>query len=259
MVRFLCAITACLLLSVGAANSATLYLDRTGWSNAVSGVQNIDFEGIAPGGGSTDFSTSTGLTLDGVQFVGTLVANTQIGSFTSNHLTVFDPAADPSRYDWGSGAVLGGPYSGIDFSGEPVGYHGSFTITLPAGTYAFGTDLMVSNSNGDHLGGMTVTLANGDSVDIAETDRPLRDFVGYISSAPIASLTVSIDDPTAFPPEFRYGLLDNFAFSTVAPAQVPEPSSLAITILGAMVIAFIKRRRSSASVVPANSGQDFRD
>jgi hypothetical protein len=201
-------------------------------------------------GGSTDFSTPAGLTLDGVQFVGTLVASTELGPVTSNQSDrLRSGGIDPSRYDWGSGAVLGGPYSGIDFQGEPVGYQGSFTITLPAGTYAFGTDLMVSNSNGDHLGGMTVTLANGDTVDIAETDRPLRDFVGYISSTPIASLTISIDDPFAFPPEFRYGLLDNFAFSTVAPAQVPEPSSLAITILGAVVIAFMKRRRSSASVV----------
>lgn len=257
MVNFLFTVTACLLLSAGAAESATLYLDRTAWSNAVSGVQNIDFESIAPPGGSTDYSTPSGLTLDGVQFVGTLVASGELGSFTSNHLTVFDPAADPSRYDWGSGAVLGGPYSGVDFQGEPVGYLGSFAISLPTNTYAIGTDLMVSSTNGDHFGGMAVTLSNGDSVDIAASDRPLRDFVGYISSTPIASLTISIDDPFALPPEFRYGLLDNFAFSTAAPSQVPEPGSLATTILGAVVIAFIRRRLSSAPVVPTTPRQDF--
>lgn len=246
MVRFPFVTTACLLLSAGVASSATLYLDRTAWSTAVSGVQNIDFEGIAPSGGSTDFSTSTGLNLLGVQFVGTLVANTEIGPFTSNNLAVFDPANDPTLYDWGSGAVLGGPFSGLDFQGEPVGYQGSFTITLPANTYAFGTDLMVSSTANDHLGGMTVTLASGDTVDVAATDRPLRDFVGYVSSTPIASLTISIDNPFALPPEFRYGLIDNFAFSTTPLAQVPEPCSLALALAGAVVFALKRRGQPSA-------------
>src|SRR5579871_5838315 len=77
------------------------YLDQAAFDAATYNRQLIDFEGLAGPSGFTGYLDSSGLTQQGVNFVGSYPEG--------NWLFVQEPAVTPQFYDWGSGAVLLGP------------------------------------------------------------------------------------------------------------------------------------------------------
>ena len=105
----------------------TTFTSRAAWQAAVGAHVTIDFEGIAPAGGSVSFPG--GLTLAGVTFkgagdgfpAGTLVVDSAVGSFISA---------------WSSGAMLETLSLGTDTRGVVLPQPGS--ISLPAGVTAVG-------------------------------------------------------------------------------------------------------------------------
>jgi len=183
-----------------------LYTDRSAFEASVHNLQTLDFEGLAPTGGFADYSTSTGLTLSGVNFVGTYSGG--------NLLFVVDPLFSPPDYDWGSGAVLLGP--------SPMYGDAGIIATLPAGITAVGADLMTDIPYGSSF---QITLSTGNTYLVPTDPYPDRAFAGFTSDVPIASLEFTTIDSSW--PE-----LDNFTFGTA----VPEPASLALFGMGGGIL-----------------------
>ena len=158
------------------------YTDRGTFAAATGNLRTIGFEGLAPSGGFADYGTPSGLTLQGVNFVGTIDGD--------NSLYVVDPAFSPTIYDWGSGAVLLGP--SLAFSDIA-----QINITLPPGTTAVGMDLMsiVLNADGTAIVPdvtlLQVNLGSGPSFSVYTDDYPQRAFFGVTSDEPIESLSIS--------------------------------------------------------------------
>jgi hypothetical protein len=124
----------------------------------------------------------------------------------SGYLYVVDPAYSPTYYDWGSGALVLDAYSG-----------GSIIVSLPSGTTAVGTDIM---SFEPYLATVQITLSTGEVFTAFTQDYPNRAFVGFTSTAPIASITFNnISGPNL--------ALDNFLFGLARPQDrnlVPPPT-----------------------------------
>ena len=196
------------LTSQALSASVIVYTSRSTWSAAVSGaITNIDFEGLAPANGTTQFADSSGgLTLSGVNFMNT---------DSSQSVVAFD-----------SGISFVGVYG----SGATVVAYPGFSIFLPANTAAVGFDVectfcALSGSNGT----ATVTLDPGGSfTNVAVKAPPTRSFIGFVSTQPISEVTLTTSPSLP--------MMDNFSFSSA----VPEPGSVGLFFIGAGVL-FWKR------------------
>jgi hypothetical protein len=197
------------LAAVHAASFAavTTYTDRAAWEAATSGVTNVDFEGLAPSSGFTDYG-STGLTVGDATFTG-----------SDNYLFVVDAGFSPGFYDWGSGAVLLG------------NQFGTITVNLAGGKTAIGSDIM---SILNYASPFSITLSNGDVFAASTNNHPDRAFFGITSDVAITSITFSATD--------GYPELDNFAYGSGD--VVPEPATL--TLFGGALAALAARRRRKA-------------
>jgi len=184
--------------------------------------QSISFEGLADPGGQTWYGTTAGLTVKDTNFSGQIPGD--------NWLLVVDPAATPELYDWGSGASLLGPSSGL-------GAGSALVVTLPPHTTAFGTDIMsivpTAESFAPARETFTLTLSSGASFSAQSSDFPDRAFVGVLADAPISSVTIAVGDQ-AFP------LIDNFTICQTAPLP---PSLVLWGISGALMLAYRRPRR----------------
>ncbi|MBL8793488.1 MAG: hypothetical protein JNM56_06270 [Planctomycetia bacterium] len=195
-----------------------VFTDRTKFEESSYHEKTIDFEGIAVPGFQSGFPFKSGLTRQGVNFVGTHTAGTK------RYLWVADDEANPSLFDWGSGAVLYGPSS-------KQGSDAKITVTLPAGITALGADLMTMQPFASNF---VVTLASGDVFHVKTQDYPHLTFWGIQSTAPIKSLTFSSDNQS-FP------MMDNFTFGLATPA----PPAVVLFALGsAGLLAYQRRRRT---------------
>lgn len=238
------------------------YDDRATFIGDVNVTTNIDFEGIlGPGQTTKPYSNTSGLTIDGVNFTGHAnLSATNDGStpfMTGFYLRVTsnNAAAPQMDYEFASGDMLEWFY-GDSF---PSFVDTDVTITLPANTKVFGTDLMFKRfwsekSNGatnpDNIGThMTVILSDGSlyTVNMEPSDDnefgvgiPNRSFFGFVSDTPIASLTIhggtilanqinggySTYMPQFFFVDGGHPLLDNVILGTPVTATVPEPTSM---------------------------------
>lgn len=234
------------------AMAGVLYTDRTAFLAAAgSPATNIDFEGLASAGGTADYSTSSGLSLSGVNFVGTqttcsfvlsVPANPPNCSPSVNDLSVSNPTGNP----WGSGAYLVLPSSSNSgASRSQTIVSGELTISLPANVFAFGTDAMSPLITGSSA---TLTLSDGTSYVVSFgnfagmlSNPPVRQFFGIVSSVAITSATLDIAaGPSAFVGSQSF--LDNFVYTTNAAASTPEPASFAL-ISGALCLIGARLRR----------------
>lgn len=219
--------------SATASAQVTLYTTRSAFNAVTTSPSIITFEGIAPGGSATAYNDAVGVTLSGVQFVGT----SSLG--TAGELFIESASLDPAR-NWGTGDNLVGDRFGYyQTTGTPVG---KITATLPSNTYAIGTDFMLAFTNGTRPASpvrFTVYVGSTgydfDLISGADTTA----FAGFVSTAPITSVeyrTMGINGLGS-----AYGALDNF---TTATSAVPEPATTA-AILGAVVLGgTILRRRA---------------
>ncbi|WP_157260131.1 PEP-CTERM sorting domain-containing protein [Chamaesiphon minutus] len=224
------------------AQSATVqFTDLASFQANTTGLTNIDFEGIAPAGGSvlTSFNNPTGLSL-----ITDVRGN---GTYTVN---VVDSAAPPPEnvayqypYAWGSGAVLGfGSIQRltVDFRGFPTGVTAAgidFMSLVPLGQvepFTFG----VAFEDGS---GETFTRTFTRTFELLST-IPTRQFFGITSTKNIAFFSVE--------PSFAYSkLFDNLTFSTASPTaatSVPEPFTIIGTLVGGTAALRMRKKLKSA-------------
>lgn len=198
-----------------------VFTDKAAFLAATSSTATIDFSGIAPPGGFTDFSNvSGGLTIDSVNFQGPETMCTGGGNscFPGSELFVADEQ-DPG-WTFGVPAVLVGPTnlpagSDLDFSSE----NAQIDVTPPADTEAFGLDVGIGGGIAASYLGITV---DGVTTNVVPSLQPSSGFIGFISDQPLSDIQVS--------PFLTFGnpvILDVIT----AAAAVPEPGTFILAVL----------------------------
>lgn len=231
--RWCGAMCAALLSASAQATVLNLYNDPAAWQSATTSFSLIDFSGLATSVGSVrSYSTSAGLAVGGVQFLGYRTG-------TIYDLAVVNPAAT-----WGSnfnsGSVLRGPGYSAD------AYEQSIVVNLPAGITAFALDLMSMDPGALSF---KIVLSTGEVyTGIATQPRPTRTTFGLTADAAISQISLILEsgDPT-IP---SYPLIDNFMYGVAyiappppPPAAVAEASSLLYVGTGALMLLLSRRLR----------------
>jgi len=221
--------------------SLIVFTDRSSFVAAAASTSVIDFEGIAPAGGSLD--TCGSITLDSVHFVltaGDGQARCGEGFVVSSSLP---PAG---QWDWGTGDFLNGDRFGyFQSSGTPIGYIEAF---VPANTYAVGTDYTIRYASGVRSGSVLFDVFAGatDYQFSLSADTTLAPaFEGFVSTDPITSIqfrTLGVNGDNS-----PYGGFDNFTTGTAA---VPEPGTWGMIVGGLGIVALARRRASTVCPAP---------
>jgi hypothetical protein len=226
---------AILLASFCISASATVmeYTTQGSFTTATSGISTIDFNGTVGEPALGSYSNSTGYQYDGVTFIG------------------YDNASGPSGYslndtdlspDWNSGADLDGPGS---FGSSA---NAGINVTLPANTFAVGTNFMASGHDGNgqpdsEAVTFQVVLSTGPTVYTITSLAGFSSmaFVGFTSSTAITSITF---DPQSASDRTE---LDNFQFGQTASESSPTPEAGTSLLCGSgllLIVRFLRRRRS---------------
>jgi hypothetical protein len=207
---------AAIAIAVGIATTAqavtTQFTDLATFNANTTGIQTIDFEGLAAPGSYINYYSS-GLTINSVNFSSAQVQ------------TVYDPGYFPPL-DFGSGAIL-------------VGIN-SITVTLPSGITAVGSDIMTYTPYGGSFG---IILSTGESFSANTLSYPDRQFVGFISTTDIASIVFTTGASNAILDNFRFGTGSNNATS------VPEPFTIIGTLIGGTAAVRMRKKLKSNSIL----------
>lgn len=229
-------VSAALLLAVLPAHaSSVVYTDPTAWANATSGDTEITFGGIAPSGSFTNEGTSTGLTIDGVQFVGDLTATTYA-------LNVLDQLYASPYFNWGVPATLESPIYNLPANPSFLPY---VQVNLPSNTTAFSALLGTVSPNGLTY---QVTLSDGEVFTIGTGTRPNLTFFGITSESPITWADFTVLNPGTY--SGAYGILTDFQFGgsttdqgqTGDPTQTPEACTLILIGSGLVAMRAFRSR-----------------
>ena len=219
----------------------TEYLSRTAFTAASSNLTTLDFANANPGGGVlTEYNTAAGLTLGGVNFVGTLD-----GAYTLSAVT---PDFYPTYQAWnGNPTVLTDGLVGV--TTRPA--YAIMTVTLPSGITSVGTNLYTTygtDGSSNSASPVSFSLYSGASqigaFNVSTFGKPTLAFVGFKSSLPITSMQMIADNTNL------YSNLSGFTFGSNA-SPVPESSTLVSTgllfCLGLGALAVNVRRRKVPS------------
>ncbi|MCS6954329.1 MAG: PEP-CTERM sorting domain-containing protein [Bryobacteraceae bacterium] len=213
--KILVAIATVAFAAAPAGASPILFLDRTTWLTSVATLTaTITFEGLASPGVPGNYSTASGLSLSGVQFIGP----TSSGYF----LYTQDPGT-ASYLNWNSGDLL---------MGGQASWGASIRVNLPAGVTAVGTDVMTHTP---FAAPVVLSLSTGHSFVIPTLNHPNRAFAGVVSSVPISWIQLT--------PQSSYVLVDNFAYGDAG--AVPEPDTLIMAATGLLGLWVARRTRRS--------------
>jgi len=198
------------LAAASTARAATIvFTDRAAWvAAAANPLTTIDFEGIAPVGGSSP-----------------VVPDLVVGTTHFGRASVSDPGVGTYISGWGSGATL------FNYGTTEPG-----VITFANPVTAFGFDYGATACyfvTPCPPGGVTVRLSSGAVLSGASPTTVLH-FLGIISTDPITSASLLIS-PT-------FGIVDNVSFGTARTTTVPEPATLLLLLVGC---AAASRRRTN--------------
>jgi hypothetical protein len=223
-------------ITAAPAGAQTTFTNRTAWAAAVGAHATINFEGLAPAGGSQAFPG--GLSLSGVTF------NGADNSIFPAKVLVVDSAFASFISAWSSGAMLEALGLGTETGGVANSQPGS--ISLPSGVTAVGfnyatTCIVVVAGCVEQA--WTVRLSTGQLLTIPGSNPPpAMGFWGVVSTVPISSIQVN--------PGATFLLLDNFSYAPLV--NVPALSTWAffvLTLLLALAGVAALRRRATDGVV----------
>jgi hypothetical protein len=192
------------------AQADTFYTNQAAWAASVSGFATINFEGIAPAGGSVFYGSGPGASTNvgGVNFA--------IGpAGTDNTLFV---QADGSQ-GWSPATVS---VDTTNLGGAP----NDLLITLPSAVKALAFDF------GDFYGGTAaITLSDGQVQRLTSAATPNLGFFGVTAPGGLTSVDITT-------PNNQYVVVvSDFSYTT------PEPSSLLLLGTGLVGFAGVVRRR----------------
>lgn len=231
-------ISAALIISNGPAYAATVtFTDAVAWGAASSGSTTIDFSTLAPAGSFKDYSTSTGLSLSGVNFLGFL-------SPTAFQLGVFDSQYASPFFNFGGGAELKGPgYDSMNASFTPY-----IHVVLPGNVTSIAANLATVSPNGLTY---SIKLSDGETFSSATGARPATTFFGLTTTAPISYVDFALSDASAG--NGTSGLIKNFQFATTVsggtpPPDVPEAATLILIGTGLMAFRGLKKYKVSTGM-----------
>lgn len=234
-----------LLLLAHAAPAQTFYADRTAFAAAAAGLTTETFDGLVGtpafpqnygAGVSYETFAASGITLDGVNFVGFTLPGNTFGDETYILGAISPPNSPADAYEInGTDALVGGRQT--------------LTATFAAGTTAFGTDIGEANVSGPPITiDANVLLDNGQTYSQTLNFVPgSSQFIGFTDGTDITGVTFfdpadSAQDPIGTP----YAIYDNFSFGSAAAPAVPEPGSLSLLGLGLGGVLLATRRRRRA-------------
>src|SRR5580698_1980146 len=222
-----------LVLAPAYSTSITTYNNLTNWAAATTaGYQTVTFTGLTPAGTETQYSSATGVTADGVNFIG----------YTSTGLSdveVVDTSAF-TYYNWGTGDALIQSLSRPN-AGSPLPY---VNIVLPANVTSLGLNLFTASPQALNF---TITVA-GTQYSVPSFSQPTLAFWGITSSTAISSVQLTLAGTT-----YNGGsseLLDNFSFGTEDIAVAPEAGTY--LLIGSGLIGFVLLRKRLTSEKPGS-------
>lgn len=215
------------------------YTDQVAWTTAAGTITQFNFDNIAPSGLYTDESTSTGLTIDGAQFVGYV-------SPTAYQLQVVDSMFVFPYYNFGSGGALRSPTYDRAQNASFIPY---IQVNLPANTTAIAADLATVSPNGLAY---EIILSDGSSYTVNTQARPNTTFLGITSDT-----AITYADFVVLGTQYNggtFGLIKDFSYATSASQgdQVPTPEAATLILIGTGLIAFRwLRKRQVSNLAPA--------
>jgi hypothetical protein len=211
----------------------TTYNNLTNWSAATTaGYQTVTFTGLTPAGTATTYNGPTGVTSDGVEFIG-------YNTSGSSDIQVIDTSAF-SYYDWGTGDALIQSLNRTN-AGSPLPY---VNIVLPSNITSLGLNLFTASPEALNF---TITVA-GNQYSVPSFSQPTLAFWGITSSTAISSVQLTLAGTT-----YNGGsseLLDNFSFGTEDMAVAPEAGTY--LLIGSGLIGFVLLRKRLTSEKPGS-------
>jgi hypothetical protein len=203
----------------------TTYSDPTSWAAATSaGYQTVTFTGTATPGGVTDYYSASGLTADGVEFIGYTYAG--VSDLQSIDTSAF------SWYNDGTGDALLQSLSRPN-SSSPLPY---INIVLPANVTSLGLDLWATRPQALSY---TITVA-GNQYTVPTFSQPTLAFWGITSTTAISSIQLTLAGTT-----YNGGseaLLDNFSFGASDMTAAPEAATYLLIGSGLIGLVLLRKR-----------------
>jgi hypothetical protein len=212
----------------------TTYSNLASWEAASSGQQEITFAGLAPAGSETTYNTSTGVTQNGVEFIGYTATP---GSYD---IVVLDTTASQwsQFYNYGTGDALDLNLDRPN-AGSALPY---IQISLPTPVTAFGMDLFTASPSALSY---TITVAGTPytvPTNAASGTPPSTPvFWGVTSDTGISTITLTLQGTTfngssqAFLGDFQFGAADDMS-------QAPEAATFLLIGSGLIGLVALKKR-----------------
>jgi hypothetical protein len=202
----------------------TTYSSLASWEAATStGFQTVTFTGLTPAGTSTPYNSPTGVTQDGVEFIG-------YSSSGQSNIQVDDTSA-VTWYNDGTGDALiesASPSS----TGAPLPY---IDIVLPANVTALGLNLWTASSP---AASYSITVA-GNTYTVPTVSGNTEVFWGITSGTAVSSLQLTV--PSSTPSSATQALADNFSFGASDLTVAPEAGTY--LLIGSGLIGFVMLRK----------------
>ncbi len=212
----------------------TTYSDPASWQAATSaGYQTVTFEGLTPPGTNTPYTSPTGVTASGVDFIG-------YNSGGTSDIQVVDTSAF-SWYNDGTGDALIQPTSVANIYSSPLPY---INIILPANITSLGLDLWTTNSPGMSY---SITVA-GNTYTVPTLTGNTEAFWGLTSDTPVTSLQLTV--PATMPNAGTQALLDNFSFGASDLTAAPEAGTYLLIGSGLIGFVLLRKRLMSGKAGP---------